>query len=143
MNRPRKLAYGLGNVAISLTYNAFFTYVSFFYVDSLRMPAGLFALAFTVYTLWNAINDPLAGALSDRTRTRWGRRIPYIALGSLPLAICFALIWWAPFSGDSPWLLWYFLIVVFLYDGFYTLVSVNQTALFPEMFPDLPQPIPP
>jgi GPH family glycoside/pentoside/hexuronide:cation symporter len=139
MNRPRKLAYGLGNVAISLTYNAFFTYVSFFYVDSLRMPAGLFALAFTVYTLWNAINDPLAGALSDRTRTRWGRRIPYIALGSLPLAICFALIWWAPFSGDSPWLLWYFLIVVFLYDGFYTLVSVNQTALFPEMFPDLAQ----
>lgn len=137
MNRSRKLAYSLGNLAASLTYNAFFTYVNFFYVDTLKLPAGLFALGFTLYTIWNAINDPLAGALSDRTRTRWGRRIPYIALGSLPLAVFFGLVWLAPFRGDDPRLFGYFLIIIFLFDTFYTFVTLNLVALFPEMYPSL------
>src|SRR5690606_36181084 len=88
-------------------------------------------------TFWNAVNGPLAGALSDRTRTRWGRRIPYIALGSLPLALFFALVWLAPFRGDDPRLFAYFLGVIFLFDTLFTLVSLNLVALFPEMYPSL------
>lgn len=98
------------------------------------MPPQAFALGFTVYTLWNAINDPVAGAISDRTQTRFGKRIPYILFGTLPLVIFFFLVWSSPFQGDDPRLFWYFLGVICLYDGFYTFVTINQTVLFQEMF---------
>jgi GPH family glycoside/pentoside/hexuronide:cation symporter len=90
-----------------------------------------------IYGIWNAINDPLLGQISDRTRTKRGRRIPYVLWGSLPFALAFMLVWlptksW--FGGDSVKLFIYFIIAVFLYDGLYTLVILNWTAIFPEMY---------
>lgn len=140
MDRRRKLLYSLGSVAANLPSNAFSTYVIFFYVDVLKVPAMLTALGMLIYGIWNAINDPVLGHISDRTRTRWGRRIPYILWGTLPLAVAFVLIWTPPFrveAGETGKLFAWFLGTILAFDGLYTLVILNWTSLFPEMYPTL------
>lgn len=137
LDKKKSLLYSSGNVASGLGPAAFSTFVMFFYVDYLKMSPVLFGIGMMFYGIWNAINDPLFGQISDRTKTKRGRRIPYILFGSLPYAIAFILIWlprptW--FKANPSMLFVYFMIAIFLYDGFYTLVILNWTALFPEMY---------
>ncbi len=139
MTRLQKWLYAFGNLGSCLSINAVSGSVSFFYLDVVKMSPALLMVGMTLYALWNAINDPLAGHLSDRTRTRWGRRVPYILFGTLPMAIFFALIWIVPSAvrTQEGFLFAYFLFVLFLFDGLSTVVGLNLTALFPELFPDL------
>ncbi len=143
-SRFAKIAYGIGNLGQALFFNTVQTFLIFFYTDVVRLDPGLVGLAFAIsYGVWNAINDPLVGVLSDRTRTRWGRRIPYIALGTPLTFILFVLIWSPPLGG-SPLtnpshmgIFVYFAVIIALFDLAYTAVSVTYTALFPEAFEDL------
>lgn len=138
MEAWRKLAYSFGSLGSAVLSQAFNTYILFFYVDTLKAPEIAIGNVMIVYGIWNAINDPLFGLISDRTRTRFGRRRPFIALGTLPLIIAFYLLWRPPFTGaEAGSLIAYFALMVFLWDGLYTLVILNWTALFPEMFPSL------
>jgi len=135
----QKLAYSFGAVATALSYQAFNTYIIFFYVDVVKLPAYLAAMGMIIFGIWNAINDPLAGFISDHTRTRWGRRIPYIALGAIPFGIIYFLLWVPPFSDYSQvgQLFLYFVFFICLFDGFYTVTVLNWASLYPEMFPGL------
>ncbi len=134
----RKICYSFGAVATALSYQAFSTYIIFFYVDTLRLEAGLAAIAMLIYGVWNAINDPLAGFISDSTRTKWGRRIPYILFGSIPFGLAYFLVWTPPFTSTNMTALFlYFLAIICLFDGLYTVVVLNWASLFPEMYPTL------
>lgn len=138
MTTLKKVAYSLGSLGASLPSQTFYTYVIFFYVDHLKLPASWIALVWLFYGLWNAINDPLFGYLSDRTRSRLGRRIPYILFGTLPLPLAFFLIWTPPSNlSTTLGLFAYFTGIVFLFDTMYTLVILNWTALYPEMYSTL------
>lgn len=108
----------------------------FFYTDVKRLPPQWSAIALTLYAFYNAINNPLLGYLSDRTKTRWGRRLPYMLFGTLPWMIIFGLLWQAPFDGNQQpvALLLYMVIGIVLYDGIGTAVSTAYYALLPEMF---------
>ena len=139
MNFPRKLAYSFGAIATTLSYQAFATYIIFFYVDIVKLPAYLAAIAMMIYAVWNAINDPLVGYLSDHTHSKWGRRIPYIAFGAIPFGLVYFFLWIPPFTdiGQVIPLFLYFLFCICFFDGFYTITVLNWSSLYPEMFPSL------
>ena len=139
MKLLKKLAYSSGAVATALSYQAFSTYIIFFYVDVIKLPAYLAAIGMLIYGLWNAINDPLAGYLSDHTRTRWGRRIPYIAFGAIPFGLVYFLLWIPPFTDFNQviQLFLYFVFFICLFDTLYTVTILNWASLYPEMFPTL------
>lgn len=131
----RKLTYSFGNFPIGLILESFGTYVIFFYVDVLGLKPQLVSFAFIIHGIIFAILNPLIGYISDKTHTRFGRRKPYIAVGILPLAIAFYLIW-SPFV-PKGYLSIYFLSIIIVFDLFYVMVALNLAALFPEMFPTL------
>ena len=134
--RPtRLLLYSAGSLGVALSYQAFSAYIQFLYIDILGVRAAWIGLVWALYGVWNAVNDPLVGYWGDRTRTRWGRRLPWMAGSLLPLLITFYLLWLP--GGGVAWselsLLFYFLLIVLLFDFFWTIYVMNWTALFPEM----------
>ncbi len=134
-----KVLYASGSLAVALSYQAFGTYIQFLYIDILGLKAALVGIGWAVYGVWNAINDPLAGYWSDRTRTRWGRRIPWIAAFFVPLTLTFYMLWVPPSAlaeGAGIPLFVYFMGMVLLFDLLWTIVVMNWTALFPEMIPE-------
>lgn len=130
--------YGLSMLGIQIPAQMVSVYLLFFYTDVMRLDPRWAAIALTGYALYNAINNPLIGYLSDRTDTRWGRRLPYLRFGTLPWLIIFAALWLAPFNGNERpvALLLYLIIGVVLYDGIGTAVSTSYYSLMPEMFPE-------
>jgi glycoside/pentoside/hexuronide:cation symporter, GPH family len=137
--RWQLILYASGSLATAVSYQAFSTYIQFLYIDVYGLRAAWVGLTWSLYGLWNAFNDPLAGYLSDRTHTRWGRRIPWIAGSFIPLSITFYLLFVPPdsltASADLSLLL-YFLFFVLAFDLLWTIAVMNWTALFPEMVPD-------
>ncbi len=134
--RPHhRFLYSAGSLGVALSYQAFSAYIQFLYIDRLGVRASWIGLVWALYGIWNAVNDPLTGYWSDRTRTRWGRRRPWMVGALVPLAITFYLLW-LPF-GDVAWsevaILFYFLLAVLLFDFFWTIFVMNWSALFPEI----------
>jgi len=83
------VGYSLGEGTTSLTFNGISAYFMLYYTQALGLPYAEASLAFAVSSLWDALVDPLIGHLSDNTHSRWGRRIPYILVGGLLMALCF------------------------------------------------------
>jgi len=129
------IAYGMGSFGLEAAFKVFVGFYMFFYVDTLGLVIALAAIINVVYALWDAVNDPLVGYLSDNTRTRWGRRKPWI-LTALPFYVIFlVLIYAVPdmFQGGML-LFWYALVVILLFETVNTIISTNYEALFPELF---------
>jgi GPH family glycoside/pentoside/hexuronide:cation symporter len=133
-----RVLYSLSSLGVATPSEAISGIIAFYIVDVMNLPATWFATFWFVYTIYNAFNNPLLGYLSDRTRTRWGRRIPYILFVGLPYAVTFALLFTAPFDGrDNPvGLLLYFGIAIVVWEGLYTAIATGYYGLLPEMFAD-------
>jgi len=127
--------YGLGTLGLAAVGHAFDGYYLFHYVDTLGLAVTLAAIVNVTYAIWDAVNDPLVGYLSDNTRTRWGRRRPWLLAG-LPFYVVFLVLIYAvpePFrQGDA--LFWYALVMIFLFETASTVMNTNYEALFPELF---------
>lgn len=131
--------YGLGNAAGLLMYNTFNTFIQFFYTDAVGLPSQWVGRGWFAFGFWNAVNDPVAGWLSDHTQAAVGRRTFYIRLIAIPVAVAFALVWLPPFDVATHGpvvVLAYFLVIISIYDMLQTIITLNQDALFPEMFQD-------
>ncbi len=83
--------------------------------------------------VWDAINDPMIGILSDRTRSGLGRRYPWMLIGAIPLGVCFFLQWFVP-PITNQWLLFaYFSGIALLLDTAFTVVAVPYSTLAAEL----------
>ena len=142
--RSRKIVYSIGNVGLTGFLQLMSVYLLFFLIDEVHMDPWLASLVFLIsYGIWNAINDPIIGHLSDNTRTKWGRRKPYIILG-IPITFIFAVLIWSPPLGGEPLvdphalsIFLYMLIVISIYEFGFTMVTLCRNAVFPEMWTDL------
>lgn len=132
LNTPA--AYALGMFAMMVPSQAFLSYFNYYYVERLGLGLGLATIARTIYLFWDAVNNPMAGYLSDRTKTRFGRRRPWI-MGSIPVfMLVFIMVFSVPKGiGDTGLFVWLVLSII-LFEGVATLLWVNYGALFPELF---------
>jgi GPH family glycoside/pentoside/hexuronide:cation symporter len=120
-------------MGVELMIPAFVAYYVFYYVDILGLAVRLLAIIKTIHAIWDAINDPIGGWLSDNTRSTWGRRRPWI-ITALPLLMVLLVLGYAvpaPFRGGTRLFL-YALMITFLFETAATVVSVNYQALFPR-----------
>jgi GPH family glycoside/pentoside/hexuronide:cation symporter len=143
-NEPRKitlrtkLGFACGEVGDNMALNTFTFLLFTFYFTVVRIPAPLMTLGFILWALWNAFNDPLIGYLSDRTKSRWGRRIPWMLGATIPLGVLMILLFTPPstYIQDES-VFFYFFIILILFDISYTSFNLNYNALFSEMFVDM------
>lgn len=127
------LLYSLGAIPSSLPYQIIGSYIVLFYEVTLGLDPFLFGVLWVIYGVWNAINDPLVGYLMDKKVTKWGRRVPYIVVGTIPFTIGFILLWWVPWT-DQTAIFFHALLMLFLFDLGFTLAMTAWSALYTEMY---------
>lgn len=136
-----KIAYGAGDLGPALTTNVMSFFLLFFFTNVAGMSAGLAGTVLMISKIWDAVNDPIVGVLSDRTRSRWGRRYPWIIYGAIPFSVFYFLHWIVPrFTADhasNQWTLFgYYVTIGICFNMAYTAVHLPYTALTPELTQD-------
>ena len=122
---------GLGGSIISGIYAALLLY---YYQVYLGLGAFWIAIAAGIYAIWNAINDPLFGYISDsKSYKKMGRRIPYMRFTTPLLCIGFILVWFVPITWDDFSIFLWMLISMLIYDTAYTIIFLMKSALLPEI----------
>ena len=117
-----KLIYGLGAFVNNLLAAAIGGMVIVLNLG-LGMNPALVGLVSALPRLTDAITDPLMGYISDNTRSRWGRRRPYIFVGAIAAAVIFALLWQLPLGKSESFYFWYFLVGSLIFYLAYTIYA--------------------
>ncbi len=135
LSRRRKLLFSTGDLTTSAPLAILAFFQLYFLTDVAGLRPDLAAWAVGLSRIWDAINDPLFGLLSDRIHSRWGRRRVLLLVGAVPLGLTFMLMWTVPSLPPLALTLYYTLIFI-LFDTAYTAVHVGYNALTPEMTKD-------
>jgi glycoside/pentoside/hexuronide:cation symporter, GPH family len=133
---PRKIAWGLGGLTVDMV-NVLWVLAMPVFSVGLGVKAALIGVALAVPRVWDAISDPLMGHISDNTRSRWGRRRPYIFVGAIGLGISFALLWMPSPEWSETVVLAWFIGMSLLFFTFLTIWQIPWTALGLELTPDV------
>ena len=131
----RKLAFGIGDLGPALVASIQGFFLNAFLLDIAGIRPGAAGVLFLIVKIWDSVNDPIVGRLTDRTNTRWGRRRPWLLFGAVPFGLAWFLQWLVPDLSPTG-LFWYYLIVALLLDTGFTAVNVPYTALTPELTQD-------
>jgi glycoside/pentoside/hexuronide:cation symporter, GPH family len=133
-DRWKSFNYAIGMFGTSIPINMLKTYAAIYYVDRLGMTTPQMATILLVYTFIDALDNPVYGFLSDRTRTRWGRRRPWLVIGTPLLILTFIAFYSTPafLAGES--LFAYAMLFYILAGTLDSVINANYGALFPELF---------
>ncbi len=130
-----KLLYGTGDWGRA-SYNTLRQiFYAIFLTDVVGIDPRLASIAALVSVIWDAVNDPIVGNMSDNVRTRWGRRRPFMLIFAIPFAFAFVMLWWAPPWESQVMLVVHVTLAYMLSDTLQTLVTVPYLALTPELAP--------
>ncbi|TFG82738.1 MAG: MFS transporter, partial [Erysipelotrichales bacterium] len=123
-----KIGYGAGNLGVGVAMQVIGAYLVFFATVILGIPGSLAGLAVGISVFWDAVTDPVAGYLSDRTRTRFGRRRPWMLASALPVGLTYFAIWAPPGSLSGGALSLWIAGAILLFYSAMTVFNVPYTA---------------
>jgi GPH family glycoside/pentoside/hexuronide:cation symporter len=140
-----KIGYGICDLGGNLFFTATAFVLMIYLTDTVKLAAGLAGTALMVGRLWDAFYDPVIGYISDRTKTRWGRRRPYLLAGSIPLMLAMTLMFVNPsmLFGDGiqtlhnqiPLFIWVMVVYIILCTT-YSTVNIPYSSMTPELTTD-------
>jgi len=125
--------YGFGSVAFGVKDNGFSYFLAFFYAQVVGLPAQTVGLAIMVALLLDAFIDPIVGQLSDNTRSKWGRRHPWMYAAAIPVGLSYILIWNPPAGWSQPAQVAYLVAVAVLIRSFISCYEIPSAALAAEL----------
>ncbi len=134
------ISYNFGSLCREFIAMAFAVLVFFYYEVEIGLNVWILGLGLVIFAIYNAINDPLLGFLTNRPfkfTKKWGRRMPWMLLGGLPLGFSYFLIFIPPNVDpkSGAWILFGWLVfTTCLFDTFHSIFFVNYQALFPDKF---------
>lgn len=134
--RMKTFNYAVGMFGTSIPINLLKTYAAIFYVDQKGLTTPEFALILFIYTFIDVLDNPVYGFLSDRTRSKWGRRRPWLVIGTPLLILGLIAFFTTPaFLSGNSLLAWAMLFYIFT-GTLDSVINANYAALFPEIFTD-------
>jgi len=131
-----KLGFGVCDLGGNLFFTIMGFYLLFFLTDTSKLLAGLAGTALLIGKLADAFVDPAVGFLSDRTRTRWGRRRPFMFVGCILLLFLMIVMYTNPHIASQLWLFIWTAVAYILLMASYSMVNIPYGALTPELSPD-------
>lgn len=131
-----KFAYGIGVLGTAIPTGLTVFYLLFFLDKVVGLSLTLAGAVLLIGRVWDAVNDPIIGWLSDRTRSRWGRRYPWLVLGALPLGFFTFMLWWVPpLQSETSLFIYYVLMALGGYAAF-SVIILPMVAIATELTPD-------
>ena len=130
-----KMLFSTGDLSTSIPLAILMFFQLYFLTDVARLRPDYAGWAVALPRLWDAVNDPLFGLISDRLHTRWGRRRALLLFGSVPLGLSFMLMWFVPSFGQLGLAIYYALAFI-VFDTAFTVVHVGYNSLTPELTSD-------
>ncbi|MFH1523496.1 MAG: MFS transporter [Chloroflexota bacterium] len=130
-----KVFYGIGDLGNAVVNSAIQFFLMKFYTDGALILPALAGNALLIGKIWDAINDPLFGWITDKTKSRFGKRRVFMIFGAIPLAIAVALLWFVP-AADKVWTFVWIAATFILFDTVWTLTNVPYYALTSELTDD-------
>lgn len=132
----RKVAYGFGSVAFGVKSNGFDYFFLIFYSQVMGVSAYLVSLALMIALIVDALSDPLIGYLSDNTRSRWGRRHPFMYAAAIPVSVAYYFVWNPPAGLEGDALFPYIVTLAILVRTLITVYEIPSSSLVAEMSDD-------
>jgi len=133
LSMSTRLFYGFGSVAYGVKDSGFSYFLTFFYAQVIGLPAQTVGFAIMVALVLDAFIDPIVGQLSDNTRSKWGRRHPWMYAAAVPVAVSYLLIWNPPTDWAQPAQVAYLIAVAVLIRSFISCYEIPSAALAAEL----------
>ena len=127
-----KIGYGFGDMASSMFWKLFGSYLMIFYTDVFGLPAAVVGTLFLVTRVWDSAFDPIVGVVADRTHSRWGKFRPYLLFLAIPFSVIGVLTFVTPPFGDNGKLI-YAYVTYSLMMMVYSAINVPYASLLGVM----------
>lgn len=130
-----KIVHGFGSIAYGVKDSGFSTFLLIFYNQVVGLDVGIVGAAIMTALIVDAFVDPVIGELTDRTRSRWGRRLPWLYGAPIPLAFAWLLLWNPPEMSDAMTVGWLIGLAIIV-RALVSMCEVPSVAIVPELTSD-------